>query len=121
MTTDLREVFETLKPILAECSSQLLVTADDDQSYALASTSAVPKNHGETLFFGSIKTGKSYVSFHLMPIYTNPDLLDDMSDILKKRMQGKSCFNFKTNPSPELVDELRQIAQRSLETRTSKS
>lgn len=56
-----------------------------------------------------------------MPIYTNPDLLDDMSDLLKKRMQGKSCFNFRTNPSPELVDELRQIAQRSLKTRTSKS
>ena len=30
-----------------------------------------------------------------MPVYLYPDLLDGISPALKKRMQGKSCFNFK--------------------------
>jgi len=29
-----------------------------------------------------------------MPVYINPKLLDGISPELKKRMQGKSCFNF---------------------------
>ena len=36
------------------------------------------------------------VSFHLMPVYASPELLMKMSPELKKRMQGKSCFNFKS-------------------------
>lgn len=30
-----------------------------------------------------------------MQVYVNPKLLDGISPDLKKRMQGKSCFNFK--------------------------
>jgi hypothetical protein len=30
-----------------------------------------------------------------MPVYLHPELLEDVSEALKKRMQGKSCFNFK--------------------------
>ena len=28
---------------------------------------------------------------------------------LKKRMQGKACFNFKTNPEPDLIDDLQRL------------
>ncbi len=35
-----------------------------------------------------------------MGVYGNPKLLDDSSNELRARMQGKSCFNFKS------VDEL---------------
>ncbi len=38
---------------------------------------------------------KNYVSFHLMPVYENPSLLEGISLELEARMQGKSCFNFK--------------------------
>ncbi len=31
-----------------------------------------------------------------MPVYVNPALLEAISPELRKRMQGKSCFNFKT-------------------------
>jgi hypothetical protein len=27
-------------------------------------------------------------------VYLEPSLLDEISDALRKRMQGKSCFNF---------------------------
>ena len=30
----------------------------------------------------------------LMPVYVNPSLLETMSSALRKRMQGKACFNF---------------------------
>ncbi len=57
------------------------------------------------LHFGGVRLGKAYVSFYLMPCYTNPELLEGMSPALKKRMQGKSCFNF-TAVEPALLKEL---------------
>lgn len=42
-----------------------------------------------------MRVGKAYVSYHLMSVYACPDLLKTMTPELKKRMQGKSCFNFK--------------------------
>ena len=44
-----------------------------------------------------VQMGKAYVSFHLMPVYVNAKLREGMSKQLKARMQGKSCFNFKSN------------------------
>jgi hypothetical protein len=46
-----------------------------------------------------------------MPVYVFPDLLDSTSPELKKRMQGKSCFNFKT-PDPTLFAELALLTER---------
>jgi hypothetical protein len=31
-----------------------------------------------------------------MPVYVFPDLLDGLPPVLRQRMQGKSCLNFKT-------------------------
>jgi hypothetical protein len=47
-----------------------------------------------TELFGAVQWQKSCVSFHLMPVYTHLELLVGLSPALKKRMQGKSCFNF---------------------------
>jgi hypothetical protein len=44
-----------------------------------------------------------------MPLYMTPDLTKSMSPELKKRMQGKTCFNFKTTPSPEILKELERL------------
>lgn len=41
-----------------------------------------------------------------MPLYVNPALTKSITPTLKKRMQGKTCFNFKTEPEPELIAEL---------------
>ncbi len=50
---------------------------------------------GREVWFGAVGPRKSYVSYHLMPVYWFPELLKGISPALKKRMQGKSCFNFK--------------------------
>jgi hypothetical protein len=50
----------------------------------------------QMLNFVALRKGKAYVSFYLFPVYMYPELLKDISPALMKRMQGKSCFNFKT-------------------------
>ena len=96
-------VFNVLKPILDRYSNNLQVITDEDDSYYLDTFHIM--NNKKPLFFGAVKINKSYVSFHLMPIYLNPSLLDNISKDLKKRMQGKSCFNFKLIEM-DLIDEL---------------
>ena len=61
------------------------------------------------MWFGAVKIGKAYVSYHLMPLYMNEPLARTVSPQLKKHMQGKSCFNFKAPPAPDAVEELRRL------------
>lgn len=55
-----------------------------------------------------VQTGKNYVSYHLMPVYACPKLVEGCSKELQARMQGKSCFNFKTIDET-LLQELEQL------------
>jgi hypothetical protein len=48
-----------------------------------------------------------------MPVYMFPDLLDSVSPQLKKRMQGKSCFNFK-GADETLLAELAELTAQSM-------
>jgi hypothetical protein len=43
-----------------------------------------------------------------MPVYVFPDLLASVSPALRKRMQGKSCFNFR-HVDHELLHELASL------------
>ncbi|NUQ86521.1 MAG: hypothetical protein HUU11_17610 [Anaerolineales bacterium] len=49
-----------------------------------------------------------------MPVYMYPELLKDISPELRKRMQGKSCFNFK-KVEPELFEELVALTRQGYE------
>ena len=55
-----------------------------------------PINRGKPLYLAGVKRGKAYVSYYLMPLYGSPVLLKTISPDLKRRMQGKACFNFQT-------------------------
>jgi hypothetical protein len=66
---------------------------------------------GKEVWFGGIRTGKAYVSYHLMAVYVFPDLLEGISPELKKRMQGKSCFNFRT-VDEKLFKELARLTDK---------
>jgi hypothetical protein len=89
---DLSPVFAELCKVMAPYRGQLVATRSDDQELYL-DTHHVQKNK-KPLFFGAVQVKKSYVSFHLMPVYVQPDLLGLVSPELKARMQGKPCFNF---------------------------
>ncbi|HVL24602.1 MAG TPA: DUF1801 domain-containing protein [Thermomicrobiales bacterium] len=84
------EVFGRLRAILEPYAGEMVVVQDTDGNYYL-DTRHVMKD-GQPLFFAATRVNKRYVSFYLMPVYAFPDLLADIGD-LKKRMQGKSCFN----------------------------
>lgn len=90
--SDLNAVFTELRAILAPYAAKL-DPKKDDPSELYIDTTHMQKNK-KPLFFGAVQIKKSFVSFHLMPVYLNPELLDGMSPELKRRMQGKSCFNF---------------------------
>jgi len=66
------------------------------------------------MFFGAVVMGKAYVSYHLMALYSCPELVRVISPELKKRMQGKSCFNFKA-PDEALFAELGELTRAGLE------
>src|SRR2546422_11324202 len=103
-TNSFDEVFARLKAIFRPYMKKMDV-AQDNQIYYLLNTRHIMKNK-QPLCFGGVRLGKAYVSFYLMSVYACPDLLQSMSPDLKKRMQGKSCFNFKE------VDEKRSEERR---------
>ena len=99
------ETFTALKAILGRHAGELVVVVDDADHYCLNTT----KEHRKRpLMFGAVNIGKQYVSYHLMPIYCCPQLVKGMSKELRKRVQGKSCFNFREVDS-ELFAELKTL------------
>jgi hypothetical protein len=117
MAADFAPVFAALRPVLAGHASRLTVKSDTPTEYTLVTQSAspFPQHKGEPIFFGSVRQGKAYVSFHLMPLYMCPVLTRRISPALKKRMQGKTCFNFETHPTPEILQELQRLTTASLQ------
>lgn len=55
-------------------------------------------------YVAGLRIGKSYVSYYLMPVYGMPELLDGISPELRRRMQGKACFNFTRVDEPLLAE-----------------
>lgn len=45
-------------------------------------------------FFAGVRVAPKHVAFHLMPIYTDPALLDGLSPALRKHLKGKTTFDF---------------------------
>jgi hypothetical protein len=105
-------VFERLKSILKPYAEKLTLKVDTSDTYYI--DGPYSEKWKKQLFFGSAQVKKNYVSFYLMPVYMYPELLKDISPDLKKRMQGKSCFNFK-KVEPDLFDELAVLTRKSVE------
>jgi hypothetical protein len=104
-----KDVFAHLKSVLTKYAPELNVAKDQEDDYYL--DAGIHPRTGKPTFFGAAQIKKNYVSFHLMPVYIYPELLDGVSAELRSRMQGKSCFNFK-KPDRELFDELAALAER---------
>lgn len=79
--------------MLQKHAAKLLVTADTPTDFMVASAQKTDRI-GRPLFVAGVQIRKRYVSYHLMPVYAVPSVLKGMSPALKKRMQGKGCFNF---------------------------
>ena len=91
---DFAAAFDGLKKVMAAFEPQLHVAADEPKKYYLVTKSKSWR--GGPMYFGAVILGRAYVSYHLMAIYACPDLAEMLSPELKRRMQGKSCFNFRS-------------------------
>ncbi|HEX5015108.1 MAG TPA: hypothetical protein VFV72_13230 [Candidatus Limnocylindrales bacterium] len=105
-------VFGRLRSILEPYAPKMYVTADSEAFYSL--DMAPEKEREPATWFGGVRRGKAYVSYYLMSIYADPGLVAEISPALKKRMQGKSCFNF-TQVDESLFDELKRLTARGYE------
>jgi hypothetical protein len=104
-------VHARLRDILAKYERRALAArTDKPDSYILVGP-PTPASVGREVWFGAVETRKSYVSYHLMAVYAFPDLLEGMTPELKKRMQGKSCFNFGAIDE-RLFKELARLTER---------
>lgn len=99
--SDFPAVFAALRPILAAHAPKLVVRKDARDDFQLYAPK--PDARGRDMYFGGVRIGKSYVSFHLMPVYVHPELLDGAPEALRARMQGKSCFNFRDTDATTLA------------------
>src|SRR6266542_5630001 len=106
------ETFAALRAILEPHAKRMTVTVDEPGRYQLASSTMTDRD-GRPLFCAAVQINKNYVSYHLMPVYGNKALRDSLSASLKKRMQGKSCFNF-TTVEPEQLKELAVVTKKGI-------
>ena len=106
---DFGSTFASLSKILRKHATGFSVKTDEPGNlyveFSATTLKAKPK------FFGAVQTKKSYVSYHLMPVYEDPALLSGISDGLRSKMQGKSCFNF-TASDPLLFRELDALTEK---------
>ena len=110
--TDFPIIFTRLRAILQEHATKFRVSVDASDHYCLEISHS--KMFKKAFPVAWVNVSKSYVSFHYMPIYFAPVLKKDLSSGLKARMQGKSCFNFKT-VDEALFEELRQLTNKGFE------
>ena len=106
----LEQVHERLRAILAPYRQELTVAKDEPGGMTLE----LPGYEGQTWgFVAATRLGKRYVSFYLMGVYGQPELLNGMSPELRRRMQGKSCFNF-SKVDEGLFAELEALTRESI-------
>jgi hypothetical protein len=111
-TKDFGRVFQALKKILAPYEKNLQVQAIKAIFYALVTQK--PVHNGKTIWFAAIRVGKNYVSYHLMPVYRNAAMQRRIPPELKRRMQGKACFNF-TEVEPAIFQQLAELTAAGFE------
>jgi hypothetical protein len=106
--TDFDQVFADLRAILAPYERKLSVVRDEPGYYYLDTHTIGPNK--KPIMFAAIRVMKNYVSYHFMPIYWGASIMGGVSPALKKRMQGKACFNF-AEPDKALFRELKALTK----------
>jgi hypothetical protein len=110
MSGDFEEIFERIRALFKPHEAKCVRGCDEPGRYYLGSQEVRAKDGYRTVF-GGVEIKKNYVSAHVMPVYTNPELLETISPELRRRMQGKQCFNFKRLDEP-LIAELGELIDR---------
>jgi hypothetical protein len=110
--SDFQAVFERLKTILEPYAHRMHISADGPTGFSV--DRAPESERSPSTWFAAVRLGTRYVSYYLMPVYGDPTLLDSVSPDLRRRMQGKSCFNF-TTVDERLLGELQALTRAGYE------
>ena len=108
---DFAAVFALLRQLLESYRGNLAVQTDKPGNYHLECPSILHRR--KPLYFAGIRINKNYVSFHLLYMYYNSAAKKALSPALRKRMQGKACFNF-TAVDEECFAELGRLIEDGL-------
>jgi hypothetical protein len=100
-------VFAALHAIMLRAGAGMTVARDLPGDLELRTPETDPKT-GAPGWFGTVTIKKTYVAYHLIPLYERPALAEGLSEALTKRRQGKTCFNFK-KADPALFAELEAL------------
>lgn len=87
-----------------------MVIAEDTPTSLTLKTPWIEARTKQPAWFGSIAIKKSYVAYHVMPLYSLLALNDAVPPSLETRRQGKTCFNFK-KADPALFEDIRLLTE----------
>lgn len=102
-------IFQALRALMIEAAPGMVITADTDCCLTLKTTWTEART-GEPAWFGWLALKKSYVAYHILPLYSLPELNALVPASLEKKRQGKTCFAFK-KIDPALFEDLRALTQ----------
>ena len=104
-------VFERLRTILRAHAGALRVSEDSPTRYCLEGRPgpATLRAWGGTmkrpaLPVAWVEQRKAYVSFHHMALYARADAAPALSEALRARLRGKTCFAFTDRDEPLLAE-----------------
>ena len=109
--SELDTVHDRLRAILEPYRDRLIVARDGPGGMSLELREYAGQPWG---FAAGTRLGKRYVSYYLMGVYGDDGLAEAISPELRRRMQGKSCFNF-SRMEESLFDELESLTAKSIE------
>ncbi len=90
---DFDATYAQLRAIMLRHADGLTIARDAPGDLEVRTTVLDAK--GQPGWFGTVTVKKSYVAYHLIPLYADPRLAAGLSEALERRRQGKTCFNFK--------------------------
>lgn len=109
MSDEFPTVFRRLRQLMMDSAPAMVVTEDSPTNFTLK-TPWIEARTKEPAWFGWIAIKKSYVAYHVMPLYSLPALNDLVPVTLEKRRQGKTCFNFK-KADDALFEDIRRLTE----------
>jgi len=108
MSAEFQPVYADLRAMMLRAAPEMQPLKDAPGELQVQASWPNPRKPKEPMWFGMVKLGKAYVSYHLLPLYMIPAMQAKVGPALAKRKQGLACFNFKT-AEPALFDELERL------------
>jgi hypothetical protein len=110
VTADFDAVYAELRALMLRAATDMRPATDIPRELQMLAPWPHPRKPKTPMWFGMVRQGRAYVSYHLLPLYMNAGLQAQVSPALARRKQGKACFNFKVL-EPALLAELEVLTR----------